>query len=433
MIYDCSRQTISELMSQNPEIIVIGAGAAGIIAAWHAAKSGAKVLVLEKTPRIGTKILISGGGKCNITHDGPIEEMLKAFRPNEARFLRPSMYKFTNKQVVEMLTRRGLEVYVRPDGKIFPVHQTAKDVVAILEKYLYEAGVTVKKETPATELIFDQGKILGVRTPKEDILCENVILSVGGSSYPNSGTTGDGWPWAEQIGHKLVRRLAALAPIYLQLEWESPSGVAFRDCVTKARANGKEIDRWRGDMLFTHQGISGPCALEISRKISENMIYGPVTCEVDILPDKTFEEVQSDLTQYCERHPKKQIISFTEHWMAARIAELLHQISGVHATIPSAQVSKKDRNKLVEHLKMMPLGKVRVVPLEKGEVVAGGISLDEVDPQTMLSHAKKGLYVCGEVLDIAGPVGGYNLQAAWSTGWVAGDTAAQNVLISKRA
>ena len=419
-------------MSKNPDVVVIGAGAAGIVAAMQAAKIGARVTVLEKTPRLGTKILISGGGKCNITHDGSIEHVLKAFRPNEARFLRPSCYKFTNKQIVELLTRRGMNVYTRPDGRIFPVDQTAKDVVAILENYLYESGGTVLKETPAIKISHSEGRITGVITNRGEIPCSQVIVSVGGSSYSNSGTTGDGWPWAEEMGHKLVRRLAALAPLYLKLDWESPSGVALRDCVLKARLNGKEIDRWKGDLLFTHQGLSGPCALGISRVVSENFSNGSVQCEVDITPEKTFEELQADLNQYAERSPKKQLISFTESFMPERIAELIHHISGIDPISPCQRVGKKDRNRLIEHIKMMPLGSVRVVPLEKGEVVAGGVSLDEVDPQTLESLKMKGLYLCGEVLDIAGPVGGYNLQAAWSTGYVAGETAANTAIAGRK-
>ncbi|HRK22423.1 MAG TPA: NAD(P)/FAD-dependent oxidoreductase, partial [Fimbriimonadaceae bacterium] len=182
-------------------VVVIGAGAAGIMASLRAAKLGASVLLLEKTPRIGTKILISGGGKCNITHDGDLEDVLRAFRPNEARFLRPACYRWTNRQVVELFTSQGLDVYTRPDGRIFPVEKTAKDVVAILAGYLARAKVDLRLECPVTGLLRDEAGISAVLTRQGPIVVQAVVLAVGGSSYPNSGTTGDGWRWAAELGH----------------------------------------------------------------------------------------------------------------------------------------------------------------------------------------------------------------------------------------
>ena len=233
-------------------IAVIGAGASGIIASWRAASHGASVVAFEKTPRIGTKILISGGGKCNITHDGPLENVLKAFRTNEARFIRPSCYRFPPMEIVRMLTSRGLQVYTRPDGRIFPVEQTAKDVVAILQSYLVEAGVEVRFETPITA-IRQHGAGWNLVAGGEEHKFDAVIVTVGGKSYPNSGTTGDGYGWLKELGHSIVPIKAALAPI--NLDPEPPKGwpgVALRDVMVRARRSGKVIARWRGDMLFTH-------------------------------------------------------------------------------------------------------------------------------------------------------------------------------------
>lgn len=413
-------------MSNPPDLIVIGAGAAGIIASWRAATLGAKVLLLEKNDRIGIKILVSGGGKCNITHDGSIESVLKSFRPNEARFIRPACYRFTNVDVVRMLTDRGLEVYTRPDGRIFPVHQTAKDVVAILGSYLHDVGVDVRINAAVGEILHSEGKIIGVRVGDEGIHCPRVILAVGGSSYPKTGTTGDGFPWAAALGHKIVKIRAALAPIYLVLDeaWpEQRSGVALRDCVLKAR-QGKEIARWRGDLLFTHQGVSGPTVLGISRVVAEKQQEGPITLEVDVAPDRAPEDLAADILQWAKEHPRKAIQSYVDGLIPNRLVNLLLEAAGVDPLTVSGQLPQKARNRLVETVKGWSLGAVRAIPLEKGEVVAGGVSLDEVDTQTMRSFKTEGLYLCGEVLDIAGPVGGYNLQAAFATGYVAGETAA---------
>lgn len=415
----------------SPDVVVIGAGAAGIMAAWRAAQLGAKVVALEKTSRIGTKILVSGGGKCNITHDGPIEDVLRAFRPNEARFIRPACYRWTNQDTVDLFTSRGLEVYTRPNGRIFPVSQTAKDVVAILRGYLDRAGVEIRLETPVKRILSQDGRIVGVETENETLSCGHVVLCTGGASYPNSGTTGDGWPWARELGHTVVPIRAALAPIYLELEeaWVSAlSGVALRDVVLKARYGGKEIERARGDLLFTHHGISGPDALEVSRACAERMPEGPVTLEVDLMPDRKPEEVAAWAVDFVNKHPKRQIASILDDLVPTSVVPFLFSAAKSDSSTVIAQFDKKARNRLVEVLKGWPLGAVRAIPMEKGEVVAGGVSLEEVDPHSMRSKKVEGLYLCGEVLDLAGPVGGYNLTAAWATGYVAGESAAQDAL-----
>jgi len=449
-----------------PDVIVVGAGAAGIMAAWRAANLGARVTLVEKTNRIGTKILVSGGGKCNIAHAGPLEDVLKAFRPNEARFIRPACYRLRNDQIVELFTSRGLNVYTRPDGRVFPLDQTAKDVVAILRQYLEEAGVEILFDSPVTGLIVEGGQVRGIRyrraqakaghreeaaagyrakTAKNllrelgpsatvvsedevELRAERVVICTGGSSYPNSGTTGDGWVWAREIGHTVVKVRAALAPIYLNLEPEPPAeraGIALRDILLKAR-QGKEIAKWTGDLLFTHQGVSGPTVLGVSRLVAERMPEGDVALEVDLAPTKNFDELQAEIVNYASNHPRRLVASLVEQYVPERLVDGVLASAQISPDTFGARLDKKSRNRLTETLKAWPIGKVRHVPLEKGEVVAGGIALDEVDPQTMRSLKVAGLYLCGEVLDVAGPVGGYNLQAAFATGYVAGETAAKD-------
>jgi|SRR5579862_8665888 len=414
-------------MPVTPDVIVVGAGAAGIVAAWRSATLGARVLLLEKTPRLGTKILISGGGKCNITHDGELEDVLGAFRPNEARFIRPACYRFTNRDIVEMLTSRGLEVYTRPDGRIFPVRQTAKDVVVILGSYLREAGVELRINCPVLSILHEGDQVTGVRTSYEDVACRRVILCAGGSSYPSSGTTGDGYAWSRALGHTVVKVRAALAPIYLETNegWPAErSGIALRDVLLKAK-QGKEIARWRGDLLFTHHGVSGPTVLGVSRVVAERIGEGRITLEVDLVPNLSHEALSADLASWIAANPRKTLVSLAERVVPQRLANALAVDACPGVGIPVKGLSLKARNRIVETIKSWPLGEVRAVPLEKGEVVAGGVSLDEVDPQTMRSLKCAGLYLCGEILDIAGPVGGYNLQAAFATGFVAGESAAR--------
>jgi predicted Rossmann fold flavoprotein len=415
--------------SDDRRIVVIGAGAAGIIAAWRAASLGARVLLLEKNDRIGIKILISGGGKCNITHDGPIAEVLRAFRPNEARFIRPACYRFTNRDIVDMLTGRGLEVYTRPDGRIFPLHGTAKDVVAILGSYLEEVGVRVRLNAAVTGVKAEGGHVSAVRMGEERIETRQVVLAVGGSSYPGSGTTGDGWPWAQALGHSIVKVRAALAPIFLDPkppdEW---AGVALRDCLLRARQAGKEIARWRGDMLWTHRGVSGPTVLGISREVAERQQFGQIMLEVDVAPDRPFEELTTNIREWATQFPRRTLVTYLEGMLPNRLVQPVMEAAEVEPSTTGAYLSQKARNRLVTTLKGWTIGRAEHVPLEKGEVVAGGVSLDEVDPQTMRSKCTSGFYLCGEILDVAGPVGGYNLQAAFATGYVAGETAAMDLL-----
>jgi hypothetical protein len=406
-----------------------------MIAAWKAARDGAKTLLLEKTRRLGTKILISGGGKCNITHAGETEDVLRAFRVNEGRFLRPSMYRFLNRDILEMLHRRGLRTMTRNDGRVFPVDHTAKGVVAILEIYVRQAGVEVMIDAPVIRIEPGWSVTVGrpippnsgyrhaAEGPSRTFTARCVVVAVGGASYPNCGTTGDGWEWLRELGHTVVPTLPALAPIYLRDfdAWNERAGIALREVCLRARAGGREISRFSGDLLLTHQGISGPAALGVSREVAENP-----PAEVRLLADLTPNAADSDLdTEWKHLDSRRPASAALPDEIPDRFRPLIMAQAGIAPDCPWRAVDVRSRNRLRDSLRSLPLPPVRMVPLEKGEVTAGGVSLDEVDPKTMESRLHRRLYLPGEILDIAGPVGGYNLQAAWSTGYVAGESAAQ--------
>lgn len=396
-----------------------------MFAAWRAAALGARTRLLEKNDRLGLKIHISGGGKCNITHAGEMESLRRAFIPEEARFLSHSFRRFTNEEVLDLLRRRGITVHTRPDGRVFPDSGRADDVVDGIAWYLHQAGVKVEQRVPVTSLWIEHGQILGAEGEGRRYPARTVVVAVGGSSYPKTGTTGDGYRWMRAAGHTLAPLRAALAPIYLA-EGCRPdySGVALRDCILKARQNGKELARWRGDLLYTHQGISGPTVLGVSRAVTLGMEKGAVSLDADVLPDVPHEALSDRIAEVHGSQGRRTIKTLVGEWLPDRLVPEALERAGLEPSTPLHQLPRKGRNRLVEILKRWEFGSVRAVPLERGEVTAGGVALDEVDPRTMASKKIAGLYLCGEILDLAGPVGGYNLQAAFSTGYVAGEAAA---------
>jgi predicted Rossmann fold flavoprotein len=336
------------------------------------------------------------------------------------------VYRLPNEAVISILTSRGLRVYTRPDGRVFPVDKTAKDVVAIFRRYLDELDISVKLNSPVVRILADGNKVIGVETLSGVLKTSRVILAVGGSSYPNSGTTGDGFFFAKELGHTIVKVRAALAPIsFSENRWTNYSGIALRDVILKARQQ-KEIAKWRGDLLLTHFGISGPCTLGISRDVSEYKERGPVSVEVDLIPTTASEYIAKQLVENATESPHRLISGYVSEFLPSRLVPEFLMDCEISKDKTFGQLSRDLRKGLVNNLKGWQLGRVANVMLDKGEVVAGGVSLDEIDPQSMRSKCCQGLYFCGEVMDNAGAVGGYNLQAAFSTGYVAGESAARD-------
>ncbi len=411
-------------MSHHHSLVVIGGGAAGILAAWKAAAIGARVLLLERNPKLGIKLLISGGGKCNITHAGPMEEVRAAFVPHEARFLKPSFYAFSNDEIVRMIEDAGVKTYTRPNGRIFPVSGNADDVVNALSAYLHKVGVEVKLNARVQEILRSEDGVSGVKLGGREIPSSHIVLATGGASYPKTGTTGDGFDWAALLGHTIVPVRPALAPIGIEpglpREWR---GIALRDGCLTVYADGKKITEWKDDILFSHEGITGPAALEVSRVAAEAMQNADVELRFDFFPARTFQELDEDLNSLVLGQRDKMINTLLGQLLPDRIVPFLLGVAGIDPAKRGHILTRDDRRRITGLLKDWKLGNVARIDIERGEVTAGGIALNEVDPKTMRSRKVSGLYICGEVLDIAGPVGGYNLQAAFSTGFVAGESA----------
>ena len=415
------------MQSESHPIIVVGGGGAGLIAAWKAASMGAPVLLLERNRKPGIKLLISGGGKCNVTHDGPIDELGKAFPRREERFLRYALHTFTNEDVRNMLIERGVPTIVREDGRVFPGSSRAGDVVGALVGNVESSGGTIRLNARVTGILSGGGSVSGIRIGPEQISSRHVILTTGGASYKKTGTTGDGISWGRELDHRIVPVRPALAPMRitppLSREWR---GVAVRGGRLSIHGGNREIDSWRGDILFTHEGISGPAALGLSRSAALALEQSGVTLHMDFFPSLDFAELDSRLNQVVNANRGKQIDTILCGMLPDRIVPHLLGKAEVPPSTRGHVLTRDARRRIVALLKSWEIGGIGAIDIDRGEVTAGGIALDDVLPLTMESRKITGLYFAGEVLDIAGPIGGYNLQAAFSTGYVAGESAARS-------
>jgi len=412
----------------NYDILVIGGGAAGMIAAYRVSL-GAKVLLLEKNKKLGIKILISGGGKCNITNGSDMQTMLKQFQTNESRFLKYSFHAFTNTQLLNLFRQQGVETYTRDNGKVFPKSHNAEDVIHALQRLMGAAGVDVQLNTPVIDIERCEDGTFLVKTNESSYNAAKVIVATGGASYQKTGTTGDGYEWLRKLGHTIVPIRPALAPIYLSPalppQWQ---GTPIRECSLMAICGSEVIARWNGDVLFTHLGISGPAALEISKETFLEFEQGKlVTIHVDFYPELNEQQIDARLRPKISSASNLSITNFAEQFVPQKLAEYVLLQAGIDGTKKLHQLKKEERRKLAATLKKCSIGTVKEIPLDRGEVTAGGVALNEINPTTMESKIVKGLYLCGEILDVAGPVGGYNLQAAFSTGYVAGESAGRRL------
>jgi len=416
-------------------VAVVGGGAAGILAALALRRAGAEAVVFERNPRVGIKIRISGGGKCNVTHAGTPREIESGFIQREARFLRHALHTLPPTAILSMLDAEGVALYTRPNGRVFPESGQSEEVLTAFESMMDRAAVSTAAGSAVAGLHVVDARACGVVLEGGSIeRFDAVIVTTGGVSYPTVGTTGDGIRWGEQTGHVIEPLRAALAPIYLPhsppKEWQ---GVALRDVLLRVEGEaGPPLPRnepypasWRDDLLLTHRGVSGPAALETSRAAARALELGTApTLVVDMQPDAEEGAIERSLVEQVAGSGRTEIQNVLVAWMPRAIVPAVLASAGVPHGRQLAELTRPERRRIAETVRGWRIGAVGNVPIERGEVSAGGIALGEVDPRTMASRRVPGLFFAGEVLDIAGSVGGYNLQAAFSTGWVAGTAAA---------
>ena len=406
-------------MTSGWDVVVIGAGAAGLMAAIHAAERGRRTLLLEKNRKPGVKILMSGGTRCNITHDCDNREIVQVYGP-PGKFLHSALAALSVRETVAFFEAEGVATKIEETGKVFPVSNKALDVLDALLRRLKRSGATLALEEPVTDLR-KAGDQFDVVTPQRLITCPRVILTTGGQSYPGSGTRGDGYAWAAKFGHTIVAPKPALVPLTVQADWIADlRGVTLADVNVKVLEAGKVLAARRGGFLFAHFGLSGPAPLDVSKAVSRHPHPQSLELDLDFLPARPEQELDEFLRTESLASGKKQLAVVLSELLPRRLCDTLLTLSGQPADRRATGLSKADRQRLVQAIKRLRVPVRGTLGFEKAEVTSGGVSLDEVDSRTMASKLCPGLHLAGEVLDLDGPIGGYNFQAAWSTGWLAG-------------
>lgn len=401
------------------DAVVVGAGAAGLMAAAHAAERGRRVLLLEKGRKPGVKILMSGGTRCNITHDCDARGIVAAFGPN-GKFLHSALAALGPRAVVEFFNAAGVATKVEDTGKVFPVSDRAVDVLDALLKNLHRSGATLATSEPVTAVHADDGGFRVV-TSARTVTTETVLITTGGRSFPGCGTTGDGYGFAAAFGHTILPQRPALVPLTMQPAWVAElRGVTLPDVGLKVIDNGKTLEARRGSMLFAHFGLTGPAPLDVSRAVSGHPAPATLLLEIDFLPAEPEPHFDEWLRAESLSSGKKHLAVVLAEKLTRRVCNQLLTLCGHAADRRAAALSKPDRQALVAAVKRLRVPLRGTLGFEKAEVTAGGVSLDEVDSRTMQSKRRPGLYLAGEVLDLDGWIGGYNFQSAWSTGWLAG-------------
>ena len=413
-----------------PDVCVIGGGAAGILAALSAARAGADVLLLERNEKLGKKIYITGKGRCNFTNDCDRDAFL-AQVPRNPRFLYSALDAFSPQDMMALLAEAGCPVTVQRGNRAFPASEKASDVTRALTGCLQRAGVQVRLNSRVSALTADDGQITGlVLAGGERISARAVILATGGLSYPATGSDGDGHRMARSLGHDVTPLLPSLIPLESPAPWvRSLQGLSLRNVSLSCRWDGKI--RWQqlGEMLFTHFGISGPLVLELSSHLPEEREDLSGLCFLlDLKPGLTPEQLDARLVREFAAAPRKQLAHVLPALLPASLAEVFPALCGLPADRPCGAITREERLRLGETLKALEIPVSRRRPLAEAIVTRGGVSVKEVRPGTMESKRVPGLYFAGELLDTDAHTGGFNLQIAWSTGFLAGRSAAAYAL-----
>lgn len=408
------------------KVAVIGGGAAGLVAAGRCAETGTKTLLLEKNKYLGRKIGITGKGRCNLTTSiASIEDIIAQY-PGNGRFLYSAFSQFSNLDTIDFFNSLGLKTVTERGQRVFPASDRARDVVKALEKYAKSSGCEIRPESPVTGISRLPGSGFKVTTAKGPIEVEKVILAVGGASYPGTGSTGDGYAWARKMGHTIVPIRPALVPLETSETWvRDLQGLSLRNVKVWLSDSDNILGSEFGEMLFTHFGVSGPVILTLSRIAAAELEKGKQPLiHIDLKPALSPETLDRRIQRDFKKYQRKIIQNALVDLLPQALIPVVLENAEIEREKATHSITREERQSLVETLKDLKLTVSGTRPLSEAIVTAGGVATNEINPRTMESKIISGLYFAGEIIDIDGNTGGFNLQAAFSTGYVAGANAA---------
>lgn len=425
-------QTITQLaillhrMKDDFDVIVVGAGPAGLLAAGRASELGAKVLILEKMRHEGRKLLITGKGRCNITNDAAISEFITHVYPN-GRFLRNAFAQFYSKDIIELLEKYGVESTLERGGRYFPASNKSADVLNALLKWVKENKVEIRTGHSVEKLIVEDKIIKGLQANGQTFLAKQIILATGGKSYPATGSTGDGYEIAKKVGHTIEKAIPALVPIETEGDTaQKLQGLNLKNVKAVVWVNGKKMGEAFGEMIFTHFGLSGPIILTLSRMVvAELQKNNKVDITVDLKPALDEQKLDTRLLRDLNEHGKKKVGNIFSFWLPASMIPVFIDLVGLDPEKECHQVSSKERKQIRHLLKNLHFTISKHRSFKEAIITAGGIPTSEISPKTMESKIISGLFFAGEMIDLDAETGGYNLQIAYSTGWLAGNSFAK--------
>ena len=402
-------------------VIVVGGGAAGMMAAVFAARNGQNVQLLEKNEKLGKKLFITGKGRCNITNAADIEDLFTAVISNP-KFLYSGFYSFTNQQVIDFFEELGVKTKVERGERVFPVSDHSSDVIAAFSRELKSLGVSVSLHTEVKELLCEQDKVCGVLlTNGKKMKADAVIVATGGISYPSTGSTGDGYRFARETGHRVTELLPSLVPMEVR-QWYAKElqGLSLRNIEIRITDGKKKLYEEFGEMLFTHYGVTGPVILSASSVVGKTLRRKELTLHIDLKPALSEEQLDKRILREFDANHNKQYKNSIDSLFPAKLKPVMIELSEIEPEKKVNEITKEERQRLVHLIKDFTMTLTGLRGYNEAIITKGGVSVKEIDPGTLESKIIKGLYFAGEVLDLDAVTGGYNLQIAWSTGYLAG-------------
>ncbi|HDO34738.1 MAG TPA: NAD(P)/FAD-dependent oxidoreductase [Nitrospirae bacterium] len=416
------------MQTEKYDLAIIGAGPAGLMAALRAAECGADVVLLEKNRVPGIKLLMTGKERCNITNAEPdIRRFADNFGKN-GKFLLTALYRFGIKETIDFFDKNKLKTKTERGGRIFPEGDKARDVQELFLRLIKKSNVTLLTNCRIRDIPLKQNRIEKIVLDDTEIKAGNYLISTGGLSYPQTGSTGDGYIWAKQMGHTIIKPEPALTPVLVKERWvKDLEGLSLKNVRISVYQDNKKKDDRFGEALFTGSGLSGPIILNMSKSIGKLLVKGQTDLFIDFKPALDFNVLDKRILRDLEKHNSKSIKNILPELLPKKLIPVILKLTGIDPDKKGRSITKDERKKLRLLLKEFPLTVKGLSGFKKAIITTGGISLKEIDPKNMRSRIIKNLYFAGEILDLDGPTGGYNLQVCWSTGYLAGENAAKDL------